>query len=205
MLYSYIIAAQNSGGSFVSWAPGEPAGREGYSVMEGTNWYGYCSNNPVRFVDPTGMEHTVTGSKEKGYTIIIPVEFKGDNWTKEMKREFEVSIESTWSGFLDGVSVNVDVDVVETNKGKRNKIRFQDREGRAYAILGNSVTLFKNSSGWTMAHEAGHLMGLDDRYKDKKQKEGTVRSVPNPGWEENIMAEYGGTVDEKNFEEIIQE
>ena len=32
---------------------GEP--RAGYSVIEAANWYAYTSNNPVKYVDPTGM------------------------------------------------------------------------------------------------------------------------------------------------------
>jgi len=44
------------------WISPDPAGfglinpnRVGYSVIEATNWYSYTNNNPVKYVDPTGM------------------------------------------------------------------------------------------------------------------------------------------------------
>jgi len=38
--------------------------RADYSVIEALNWYSYVSNNPVMYVDPSGMELKIKGSKD---------------------------------------------------------------------------------------------------------------------------------------------
>ena len=47
----------------------------------------------------------------------------------------------------------------------------------------------------------GHVMGLGDRYKDNAKG----ISVPNKGWENNIMGAYDGVVEQKNIDELISE
>jgi len=37
--------------------------KEKYSVLEGTDWYSYCSNNPVRFVDLLGLDDEKPGEE----------------------------------------------------------------------------------------------------------------------------------------------
>jgi len=54
-----------------------------------------------------------------------------------------------------------------------------------------------SASAKVYAHEAGHLMGLDDQYQDVN---GT--SVPNPGYETNIMASVSKCNETANMSDI---
>ena len=47
----------------------------------------------------------------------------------------------------------------------------------------------------TVAHEAGHLMGIDDKYIDSK---------PLPTYENNIMGNKSGSADSRNIKEAIK-
>ena len=38
---------------------GRESRERNYSIIESTNWYSYVANNPVKYVDPTGMENKV--------------------------------------------------------------------------------------------------------------------------------------------------
>ena len=79
-----------------------------------------------------------------------------------------------------------------------------DPNHRSYVI--GSKTGKWNDSGekFMPGHEAGHLMGLRDRYRDVKQPDGSIRSVPNPGYESNIMANMSAKPSVQNIRDIIK-
>ena len=65
------------------FGPGPSIGmRPGYSVVEASNWYSYTSNNPVKYVDPTG-ESEVYGTDITGSPI---VDYPG----RDLKSETEI-------------------------------------------------------------------------------------------------------------------
>ena len=42
-----------------------------YPIKDGSNWYAFCNNNPVTFIDPSGMEYlVVSGSEYDGIPFI---------------------------------------------------------------------------------------------------------------------------------------
>ena len=44
---------------------GKLVAKQSYSLIEGVNWYSYCSNNPVKYVDPSGLEIALHGNEEE--------------------------------------------------------------------------------------------------------------------------------------------
>ena len=53
------MSADPSGFDLINPMDSDGKPRKGYNIVEALNWYSYVSNNPVKYVDPTGMEGVV--------------------------------------------------------------------------------------------------------------------------------------------------
>lgn len=173
----------------------DPAG-----MADAVSPYAYVANDPVNFVDPTGeyAEVVVNGKK---IVITLPIEYSGSGATPAVTARFNRGIASNWSGKIDGYDVTVKVlspPPAGTPEDKKNIIDVPKGDGRAYVngVGGNTGVWPAKRPGWTAAHEAGHLMGLDDKYSDT--------GGAKKGWEENIMATRDGKPDGRNIAEIIK-
>ena len=92
--------------------------------------------------------------------------------------------------------------------GTRNFINVDNKFERPNVILGSFGTWIGSGTPQRYglpftkdnipAHEAGHLLGLKDRYKDNS----SGISAANPGWEGNLMATTFGNVDQRNINVI---
>jgi hypothetical protein len=138
--------------------------------------------------------------------IIIPVQYaKGT--TEAQKQQYQKAAESYWSGTFD--DQNVKLKVIETSTGERNSIKFSDKTGTSYVSSGKNMTLYRENTTeqkeWVEGHETGHLMGLDDKYIEGKNPDGSRKTTPQSGWEKNIMAEFWGKTEKKNIDSILDE
>ena len=70
-------------------------------AQDGTNWYVYADNNPLKFVDPAGLVFfQVTDVYESGYISIKPEEKQLEIWTLYVNQRFVNSgpsrVEKAW-------------------------------------------------------------------------------------------------------------
>lgn len=192
--------------------------------------YTYCYNNPLKYVDPTGKDGVIV-IKDNKITISANVYLYGPGATKSVLKQMQSDVNSIWGGTYSittangtnfDVSVKVNIalyDGKEKNNpyiipetwnpfNRDNFIKVEANDKRSYVKGGDEGTWRSyGRNGMTLAeddpapHEVGHLLGLNDKYKDVKGK-----SIPNIGWENNIMGNSRyGKVDKRNIEGILKD
>ena len=150
--------------------------------------YLYTGNFPILATDADGSEAKIM-KHGNNMVVIIPVAFSGDASTKKNITGIVNSVENKLSGKFGPYSVSTivvqeemgsGVNTVELSKmGGRSRV-FPD-ESKAIIMMGNNEKDF-----YSAVHEFGHLIGLDDRYKDENGI-----SISDEGFEENLMGTYG--------------
>ncbi|MFG6935575.1 RHS repeat-associated core domain-containing protein [Burkholderia pseudomallei] len=173
------------------------------------SFYAYAGGNPLSYIDPLGLS-AIVFVRGDNITIILPIAYVGAGAgnTAEMG-QWDQSIEQNWSGQFG--DYNVETHVISTVPGDpdANVITVPDTTGRSFVngTGGNSGTWYADgmtgtNDPWIPAHEAGHLMGLPDHYKDGC-KDGKLISTPNPGYEHDIMGAYGSPATAQDIQAII--
>ena len=135
--------------------------------------YAYVLNNPVTFLDIYGYLAEISYNEETNqYDIKIVIDITGEGADAAEATEIEKYIEETWNGYeYEGKKINVDavvkiVEIVNSCKSGVNVIEIVNEHIRSYVQSGRTGTWAKDAGRKTIAHEAGHLMGLDDQYQD---------------------------------------
>jgi len=137
------------------WMSADPAGfalinpnRGGYSVIEATNWYAYVSNNPVNYVDPTGMydwEDFDTGLPKENYSPPSPYPSNGGGGNRPSSSSSD-SGDSGSGGSSSSNSSSTNSNLADTqaalNASLNGTVHSLDNE----INIGEAVILFKSYS-----------------------------------------------------------
>ena len=161
-------------------------------------------------------------------TLVMPRSQRGGPGRQTAER-VKRSIESYWNGHrAHGHDVTVTANVTNHYRGgPRSRSRGGRRTGGSSGVSrtlnrptgDNIITMVSDpdhrdyvngggdrgewgsqSSDWTYAHEAGHLMGLPDDYTDLPDK----GSQPNPGHLGHMMAQVGMPVAQHEIDEVVK-
>ena len=128
------------------------------------------------------------------------MEYTGPGATPANIEKFNAGIRKYWSGRHGRYRVRVRTTRPDAQcpGNRKNVINVPNGNGRAYVdgVGGNTGTWPADRPEWTAAHEAGHLMGLDDQYTDR----GGVK----PGYEGNIMGSRDGVPSAADIADIIR-
>ena len=151
-----------------------------------TELYGYVGNDPVNWVDPIGLTAKVRICKKTNtVTIEIPIRYTGPGATPDVIDKFKKGIKEMWSGQFGKYTVQTKV-----VNGKMNHIYVpigdslpSGAAANVNGVGGNAGNWPNQVSGQIVAHEAGHLMNLPDRYTP----DGIGVCTTDEGYDGNIM------------------
>ena len=162
----------------------------------GMNWWGYVSGSPIGTIDPNGLDAIVVVNGNK-VSIDLPITFSGAGVTPARIKKIQAGIQKAWSGTFGEHEVTTTVTEVAAGKGNQvNLTTDLGRDGYRSQVdwkLGwDGGTWVDNGKfeGDVAAHEAGHLLGLPDRYTNYKV-DGKPQTVAHAGYTQNIMGVVG--------------
>ncbi|MFZ6756430.1 RHS repeat-associated core domain-containing protein [Undibacterium sp. Ji50W] len=196
--YNYFRDYDPQAGRYVE---SDPIGLSG-----GINTFGYVGGNPINNSDPSGL---IANGKKEGdtVTITIPIYIRSIDGADigNFSKNFNKNVTSIWKKVKYGKCWVVFQPEIHPdfrqgdNVGNIYPPGFIKREyvgGVGY----RNMHVNSDSSPGVIAHEVGHLMYADDHYTDVKGK----GSVPNKGWESDIMANSNMPPTSKSIGEILK-
>ena len=135
------------------WMSADPAGfalsnpnRSGYSIIEAANWYAYVSNNPVIYVDPTGMEGDLT-IETIGSGLI-----DGHAWITFTDEEGNTTSYGTWGNNPDdkgyGLIENIEIDRNLRGEASRTMYISDEQEAALFSLISEYKKM--GATGWKL-------------------------------------------------------
>lgn len=174
------------------------------------NSYSYVVGNPVGYIDPSGTTAVAVVTRNT-ITIKVDIALHGRNATNQLANSWERSINRVWNAVnakYQNKNVIFEAKVHVGGNGVNNITvgkRYADKPSFVRGIGGDTGVWYPDNDAWEAAHEAGHLMGADDKYTASKDRFGERVTTPNKGFEGNGMAEYGKPMNDKNISEIMRD
>ena len=179
--------------------------------------YAYCFNNPLKYKDPDGKDGVISICGNN-ITVRSNIIIYGKDASSQLARIYKSGIMGTWgketiykyNGTTYNILWDVNVRVAAPQEkfdfnGVNNYIEVSMEKNTSY-VTNYNRGLFRgrNRIGNSLQednpapHEFGHLLGLSDKYKNKR--------IPiSKEWEGNIMASPNGNVDKRNLDALFQD
>jgi len=158
---------------------------------------------------------------DRSISISGAVELYGEDATLARALQAQNTINTTWTKrFADGYSVSCNITVrfrgPGSSAGNHAQIEAHKTSGPSEVnTLTRNMSLNTNNAvafTWTVAHEFGHILGLDDRYSESifssvagSFDESWRTSTVQPGYQGNLMGSHLGTLGSQNVADLASE
>lgn len=174
------------------------------------NLYTYVGNDPLDKTDPSGTDAYVQRDKvdPNKITVTITVKYTGAADSAKAEKSFKNAVESKMTGKFGKYDVTTKVEAAKAGDPHANTVSFDNKGPTTPSTVtaGNTMSLNVQSNGIGMnerQHEAGHLAGMADHYKDNGLTGPARATTPDPGFRGNLMGQLPGNLSDTNFNEVL--